>query len=54
MRRLARRFLCAVGLHRWQILYEPPHHSQTGTYRKGVFCIHCSDEAPWKPGEFHR
>lgn len=50
--RTLRRLLCRLGIHRWQILYEPPHIVTTGQYRKAVFCIHCSQEAPWAPGEF--
>lgn len=52
MRRL-RWLLCRLGLHRFQLLYEPPHLSTTGNYRKALFCIHCAVEAPWTPGEFH-
>lgn len=53
-RRLLRRLLCRANFHRWQILYEPPHLSTTGDYRKAVFCVHCGTEAPWGPGEFHK
>jgi hypothetical protein len=38
-----RNFLCWLGLHRWQLLYEPPGPSM-GRYRKGVWCIHCARE----------
>ena len=48
--RAIRRLLCRVGLHRWQMLYEPPHLATTGEYRKALFCIHCAVEASWLPG----
>jgi len=41
------RLLCWLGLaHRDQVLYEPPHLSTTGAYRKGVWCVYCGRE--WK------
>ncbi len=41
------RLLCWLRLfHRDQVLYEPPHVSSTGAYRKGVFCVYCGRE--WK------
>lgn len=42
--RLLRAGLCFVGLHRDQVLYEPPHLSSTGNYRKGVWCLYCGRE----------
>lgn len=39
------RLLCRLGLwHTDQVLYEPPHVSTTGKYRKSVFCIYCGRE----------
>lgn len=41
------RLLCRLGLwHTDQVLYEPPHVSTTGMYRKAVFCVYCGRE--WK------
>jgi len=39
-----RRLLCLLGWHRDQVLYEPPHLSSTGAYRKGVWCVYCGRE----------
>jgi len=51
--RALRRALCRLGVHRWQVLYEPPHLTTTGAYRKALFCVHCGREAPWGPGQVH-
>jgi len=49
--RAVRRLLCRVGVHRWQILYEPPK-ARGERYRKAVYCVACNVEAPFTPGEF--
>lgn len=50
-----RRIVCLLGLHAWQLLYEPPHESggRKG-YRKGIFCIFCSAEHRVPPGGLRR
>ena len=47
---MIRRLLCRLGIHRWQILYEPPHARGGVGYRKAVFCVFCSKEHPCPPG----
>lgn len=34
---------CLLGIHRWQLLYEPPG-PHSGRYRKGVWCVLCAKE----------
>jgi hypothetical protein len=42
--RLLRWLICFLGIHRDNVLYEPPHVSSTGKYRKGLFCVYCGRE----------
>ena len=42
--RMLRSLFCWLGLHRDQVLYEPPDLSSTGAYRKGVWCVWCGRE----------
>jgi hypothetical protein len=49
---MIRRLLCVVGLHRWQLLYEPPgmKPGESGRYRKGIWCVFCGRESRHAPG----